>query len=166
MNSIEFRSAILSTRFSSANGFTSLDIYSLIMNGAEILSGENDHEIDIAVELYEKNNSTVGYTNEKTPWTWINNKFFKSFDTAEVAGNIVHEWVHKLGFDHESAKEITSVPYAVGYIVRNMIHELHKGRIFGQLWWSEEHIPVPVKQKAYVCKRSWRTFFRKVCWYE
>jgi hypothetical protein len=44
----------------------------------------------------------------------------------EVAGNLAHEWTHKLGFGHESAAEHDSVPYGIGYIVREMGEKLSK----------------------------------------
>ena len=59
--------------------------------------------------------------------TNINWKFFKSFKPSDVAGNFAHEWTHKIGFDHKSAAEHDSAPYAIGYIVREMAERAAKG---------------------------------------
>jgi hypothetical protein len=44
--------------------------------------------------------SMMGYTTPQTLLIKINRKFFDDFDIAHVAGNLTHEWTHKLGFDH------------------------------------------------------------------
>src|SRR5690606_8082794 len=93
-----------------------------------ILSPEVDGEADIHVEAYNSYWSrVVGYTYPHTPKTWVNLKFFNGYDYADIADNIFHEWLHKLGFDHVSADEHTSVPYALGYIVRDLIKQIIKG---------------------------------------
>lgn len=166
LNSVEFRNAVIAMRFTNTNGYNSLQIYQLIMCGAEILSPDVDNEIDLMVELYHKNNSTIGYTYPNTPWTWLNNKFYSKFSQAEAAGNLVHEWLHKLGFGHDSAKEHTSVPYAIGYLVRDMVRQMESRWYMPLQLVDEEFKTLPVKQKKYVCRRSWRTLFRKVCRYE
>lgn len=62
----------------------------------------------------------VGYTKPSINRISINEKFFRNFTSAQIAGNLAHEWVHKLGFDHRSAKEYDSVPYAIGDIVAQL----------------------------------------------
>jgi len=44
-----------------------------------------------------------------------------------VAGNLAHEWTHKIGFDHKSAAEHDSAPYAIGYIVDELAAKVLKG---------------------------------------
>jgi len=170
VNTVEFRSNILTSSFTNRRGLTNLQIYQLIMNGTETLDGSIDHEIDVSVKQYYKNNKVVGWTTEGSVWTNVNRKFFDGYDDAEVAGNLIHEWLHKLGFDHSSASEHSSVPYQIGYIVRDMIKDLDKGRVFNDLLVAEagEYPPIVLIRTPVVkCKRSWKTLWlKKVCWYE
>lgn len=165
MNSVEFRSEVIRQSFTNSKGLNSLQIYQMIMNGAEVLSPEPDGEIDVMIEMYHKNNRVVGYTKPSTLWIWVNQKFFNTFDEAEVAGNLVHEWLHKLGFDHSSASDKNSVPYRIGYIVRDLIKDVDNGRILSPLMESYEAPPViTVAPKKMICRRYW--FFWKRCSYE
>ena len=53
----------------------------------------------------------------------MNTKFFNPYTPAEVAGNIFHEWTHKLGFDHDviyTSERNATVPYALGFLIREL----------------------------------------------
>jgi hypothetical protein len=94
-------------------------IYEKIMSGEETLGGEgSDNEMDVFLQIDRRNRrGVIGYTNESTQWQWIYNWFFKSSSIEEIASNIVHEYCHKLGFDHDFRATLNrehSVPYAVG----------------------------------------------------
>jgi hypothetical protein len=57
----------------------------------------------------------------------MNTKYFYVYTPYQVAGNLTHEWLHKLGFDHDVASTPArpySVPYAVGYILRDLASDL------------------------------------------
>lgn len=123
LNSVEFKKAMEQAHLTGTNGFTNTEIYNLILSGRECGSAD-DMNMDLYVTIYGSFFSrVVGYTKKGTVMTWINRKFFKKFNYAEVAGNIVHEWLHKAGFDHISEKDYTSVPYAVGNIVRKLVED-------------------------------------------
>ena len=60
--------------------------------------------------------NVVGYTSQGTPEITMNRSFFDGYTPAEIAGNMAHEWMHKLGFEHDfraTARRPDSVPYAV-----------------------------------------------------
>lgn len=161
LNSRDFYNRMMEVELIQNNGKTNQQIYEMIMTGAENLSPDEDHEMDIFVVPYYANTSTVGYTNESTPKTWINLKFFNQYNYSEIACNIFHEWLHKIGFDHDKRYSLarnSSVPYALGYLVEAMIEELLGGTVLA-----------PVKpigsKRTLVCTRSWRTFFLKRCYY-
>ena len=101
------------------------EVYDLIMSGKDKFNEEADGDIDIKVELYNKRfSSAIGYTYPSTWKTWINYKFFRNFSDADVAGNIVHEYMHNLGFTHAFNSNATrqhTVPYAIGTIIRDII---------------------------------------------
>lgn len=174
VNSAEFRQSVVSKKFSTTK-LTGQQIYDKMMTGAETLSPEVDYEFDVNVEIYEKNNSTVGYTYETSIQTWINRKFFKNFSIGEIAANMLHEWLHKMGFDHASAKDYNSVPYWTGYLVRDMVKAYESGTRYTDLYpiavATTSGPPVIIEPailaKEKVCTRLWYTLWLKqVCWYE
>ncbi len=131
MNSDEFKNAILNHSFNDAPGFantlhTNQEIYDLLMKGSEALTPGDDYEMDIDITIYTSNwfgRNTVGYTYPSTIRTWINRRCFVYYAPSSIAGNLAHEWCHKLGFDHDfypSAIRPFSVPYAVGNIVNEL----------------------------------------------
>ena len=128
MNSPEFKEQILNYAeyqggFANADGLTRQQIFDKIMAGAEQLSPTADNEMDLDMEIrnlgwFQRN--VVGYTTEDTSVITSNRRFFSNYTPAEIAGNLAHEWMHKLGFDHDfksTARRPYSVPYAVGDMV-------------------------------------------------
>lgn len=110
------------------SGLTNLQIYDRIIIGAEKLFPEKNFRLDVQLELYYEDSSTVGYTFPSSPRIWMNRKYFSRYTSYQVAGNLTHEWLHKLGFTHEVAdtdSRAFSVPYAVGYIVRRLAGEMY-----------------------------------------
>lgn len=104
-------------------GRTNAEIYQTILDAAETLQPAKNNTMDLEVELYYAANSVVGYTNGGTKRIWVNTKFFNVYKENSVAGNLFHEWLHKLGYTHDYASTPTrpySVPYAVGYIMGNI----------------------------------------------
>ncbi len=132
MNSQEFKDRVINFKnskgeraFASNDNMTNEDIYTLLMEGREKLQPDTVGEMNYFLKLYNNPFSPViGQTNGRVNLIKVNWKFFKNFKPNEVAGNLAHEWLHKMGFDHASAKEHDSVPYAVGYIVREMATNL------------------------------------------
>ena len=124
INSEEFKKRVLAFRFTSTQGLKNDQIYSVIMSGKEKLTPLENYSWDFQVKFYTKRLSkVVGYTYPSITYIYCNTKFFDKHDIAEVAANFAHEYCHKLGFDHKSASEHTSIPYAIGYIIRDLIKE-------------------------------------------
>lgn len=133
LNSEEFRVRVLnhtynnSKTFVNNNGQTNAEVYLTILKGAETLNGIEDQEVDLDITLYYSNNSTVGYTYPNVNKIWVNNKFFSTYTHGSVAANVVHEWLHKLGYGHDfqrTANRNYSVPYGIGNIVRDLVNNL------------------------------------------
>jgi len=104
-------------------GLTNLQIYQKILEGSETLLPSKNNALDLDVELYYENTTTIGYTYPNTTQIWVNTKYFSTFSVAAVAANLMHEWLHKLGFGHDveySPARDSSVPYAVGRIVNTL----------------------------------------------
>jgi hypothetical protein len=112
-----------SRSFANNNEKTNSEIYQSILDAAEKLKPAKNNTMDVGVKLYYENNSVVGYTNPSITYINVNTKFFDQYDPNEVAGNLFHEWLHKLGYGHDSTattRRPYSVPYAVGYMIRDL----------------------------------------------
>ncbi|HXH30687.1 MAG TPA: hypothetical protein VNJ01_07725 [Bacteriovoracaceae bacterium] len=111
-------------QFVDNGGFTNAQIYQKLLDGAENMGNRTkNNTMDVELELYYENTSTIGYTYPNTARIWMNKKFFNNYSATEVADNLMHEWVHKLGFSHAmkwSKKRDHSVPYAIGYLVEEL----------------------------------------------
>ncbi len=122
----EFKERVLnftyngSKSFVDNGGYSNAQIYQRIIEGAEKLKRTRNNTLDAQTQLYYENSLIVGYTYPDTPRIWINRKYFSTYSPAGVAHNLMHEWLHKQGFTHDSSwtpgREY-SVPYAIGYIV-------------------------------------------------
>lgn len=129
VNSEEFKERVVNFKnskgeraFASNNKLTNEEIYARFMEGRENLQQNTPHEMNFYLKLYNKPWSRViGWTNQNINTIHINWKYFKGNSINSVAANLAHEWVHKIGFGHKSAKEHDSVPYGIGYIVGEMV---------------------------------------------
>jgi hypothetical protein len=57
-------------------------------------------------------------------WMKLNWKFYKGFRVDQMVSNVVHEWIHLLGFLHGSEHMHEEVPYVVGSIAGEVAREL------------------------------------------
>jgi hypothetical protein len=130
LNSAEFRDFVLNYNyqstgtFANSGGFDNEAIYNLVQDGKEAMLGIVDHTIDLDLVLYNppwyRRWGVVGYTYANTNKIWMNRNYFNRFEPSDVAANIAHEWMHKIGFDHDyksTKRRPYSVPYAVGNFV-------------------------------------------------
>lgn len=134
INSPEFRDLVLNhtfqqeKKFNENNGYSNEEIYQIILLGAEIIGNQEiNNTMDVELELYEDNSKTIGYTFPHTPRIWMNRKYFSQYSHAQVAGNLMHEWMHKLGFTHAfkwNKDREHSVPYAIGYFIEDLALKL------------------------------------------
>ena len=133
LNSVEFKERVLAHQyegevvFQANQGLSNSEIYERIMLASESLTPGEDEVMDVDINLYYKNNGVVGYTYPDSKGFWVNDKFFTTYTLSEVAANVVHEWLHKVGFDHDfdrTARREFSVPYGVGTIVKELIQKM------------------------------------------
>lgn len=105
-------------------GLTNLQIYNKLLAGAETLNGRKNNAMDLEIQIYTNNfTSTVGYTYPNISKIYMNTKYFNKYTPAGVTGNMMHEWLHKLGFKHARSATSSrpySVPYAVGYLMKEL----------------------------------------------
>lgn len=125
----EFKDAVINHTYNGQKtfvdngGLTNSQIYQRFLQGAEKLTPSLNNKMDVVLELYYEASSIVGYTLPDSKRIWINTKFFSYYSQAQVAGNLTHEWMHKLGFGHSSTynpARAFSVPYAMGYLMNDL----------------------------------------------
>lgn len=190
VNSKEYRDWLLSYPFDTLpkinkKPMTNQQVYDKQMTGEEDLQPGKDYKLSMEVTMYEENNSVVGYTTVKKIMVWINNKFFKNYTLGQIVGNFWHEGQHKYGFDHSSATDYDSVPYACGYKIRDMADAYVKGARYTDLYPENVEVitvpatptetnpnPAPIKvpvvipPKELVCSRPWYFLgLKQVCRY-
>ena len=129
-SSPEFKKKILGHRyrgrraFAQNRGLSNYQIYHKILDGVERLTPYRNNAMDVEVQLYTDLESVVlGYTYPRSRRIWMNTKYFNRHSPGKVASHLVHEWLHKLGFEHDyenTKRRKYTVPYAVGYIVREL----------------------------------------------
>lgn len=150
-----------------SDSMSNQDIYDLIMSGWDQYTQEKDGDIDVSAKLYYKRFSkTKGYVNSGDPTIHTNVKFWQGKTDEEIiatiAGNVVHEYIHLMGFGHEhrnNSTRIYTVPYAIGNIVYNLV--LESDLVDGILETEVEY------DRVINCYRPWYfLFLREVCVYE
>lgn len=135
INSQAFKNRILNftyqgkREFVQNSGMSNEQIYETLMNGAELfpIQTNPDQRMDFDLVLYKpkwyQSKKVLGYTNRDTSVIHINKYFFNQAEINQIAMNLVHEWTHKLGFEHDFRKTQRrpfTVPYGVGYIIRDL----------------------------------------------
>lgn len=129
INSQEFKERVVSyvgsnrkREYASNKGLTNEMIYEKLMEGKELLNGTNTpFEMNLDIQRYLSGNpwsKVIAYTTPgKSPYIFVNGRKYKNISTTGIAGNLTHEWIHLMGFYHDSAKDQDSVPYAIGSIM-------------------------------------------------
>jgi hypothetical protein len=142
LNGPDFKDKILGftyqgkQQFVQNNNLTNLQIYDLIMSGAERLPKVTsaDQSADMYLSIYyppwyKRFSSAVAFTYANDPKLYIYNNYYNGASLADLSETLVHEWVHKLGFDHDfnsTARRPYSVPYGVGSVINDLVTQYLK----------------------------------------
>lgn len=125
----EFKNGILNHKYKGKKtfvdngGLTNAQIYKAIIEGSEKLNPGVDNQMDLNLTVYRENTMVVGYTYPNVFEIWMNSKFLNANTPAKVTTNMMHEWLHKMGFKHAAKKTANrkySVPYAIGYLTARL----------------------------------------------
>lgn len=117
VNLESFRGEIAKRKFSQTK-MKGPEVLASILKAHEFYASAGEGVIDLNLDMFEENSSTVGYTSPKDPFMHLNRFFHRNYSAAETAGNIFHEWLHKIGHTHTKwnwKNRENSVPYALGY---------------------------------------------------
>jgi hypothetical protein len=126
INQQSFRDLIKASSYTQTDS-TPQEIYDSIILAQENFSGGKPHVMDLNMEMYYEEDGAIGYTNVSDPYFYMNRWVQASYTPMQTAGNIFHEWLHKLGHRHtyewtEDRKD--SVPYKLGYIVADLASDI------------------------------------------
>lgn len=136
VNTQKFRETVLSMKYRAwgrtYQGFsqTSLsagEVLESILEANENFSGGSAGVIDLNLDMYYEVSSTVGYTNQDDPYVHLNRYHHQHYSAVESAGNLFHEWLHKIGHGHSrygTRSRPHSVPYKLGSVVAEMVAEI------------------------------------------
>ncbi len=102
--------------FWESEGQTQLEIYNNILSGREELSPELDNEADIFLKVDRTYNAgSLAYTYKSNKTIYIYEYTLKNKTSNFIAGTLLHEYCHKVGYGHNSGKRKRhTVPYAIG----------------------------------------------------
>ncbi len=116
---------------------TNEEIYNLIMVGDERMRPDTIGEMNINSYVkictwFERNirrarwcRGVIGSTNpHSSKWIALNWKFYRNYKSSQMVANLVHEWLHLLGFLHGNENMREEVPYVVGSIAGQVAAEL------------------------------------------
>lgn len=129
----DFKQAVLQHRwqgklqFANNKGLSNRAIYKRIVEASEKLNKGIDNTMNLKLIAYHANNRVVGYTYPGVMTVWMNKKFLNQRQAHEVTVNMMHEWLHKLGFGHDfqaTPMRPYSVPYALGYIMGRLAKKM------------------------------------------
>lgn len=109
MNSEAFKQRVLSSRFTSTK-----DSSEVILD--RILSSNKQYSEVIWVFERHRSRKVLGWTYASEKRIWFNNRNFDTRTQNGLTGTVCHELMHKIGYDHRSARDLMSVPYSLGTI--------------------------------------------------
>ena len=117
-------------QFAWNDGKTNEEIYRELMQGNESSTPGANGVVDLSVDLWTPwyiFSKALAYTTPSTKWIHLKKSYYRSGSISALADTMVHEWTHKLGFNHPynaTAERPYTVPYGVGGIVDDLASKL------------------------------------------
>lgn len=141
INSTAFKDAILNFR-RNGNGkrsfsfkkhplarfkkYSNAKVYDKIVAAKQRAGNVQDGSMDLYLTLVPGGDGvTIGYGYPKDKEIFTYSEYFNRATDASLANHFVHEWCHKIGFDHafhawQDKNRDFSVPYAIGNLVESL----------------------------------------------
>lgn len=116
-------------QFHKSNGKSNIQVYNHIISGQEILPDvtQPDNEADVFLKIDRKcRKGVIGWTKKSIRWQYLCAWVFREKDWIYIAGNLTHEYLHKLNYGHspdKNAHRKGTVPYAIGNWTRRFLAE-------------------------------------------
>ncbi len=116
--------------FYKSGGRTNYQVYKHLMSGEEELNEEIDNEADVFLRIDRRYKpGVVGYTYPSSKWQYLYMWVVEERNAEYIAGNLAHEWCHKLGYSHNknsNPHRKHTVTYAVGNYVRDFLYKRYR----------------------------------------
>lgn len=129
VNDENFRREILNMSYKIGNktykGYTQTSltpkrILDTIIEARENFVGGQDGVMDLNMDMYYEQSTTIGYTSRTDRFFHMNRYHHQNYTPFKTAGNIFHEWLHKINHGHSqnnNEQRPHSVPYKLGYLI-------------------------------------------------
>lgn len=117
-------------QFAWNDGKSNEQVYRELMQANESSTPGVNGVVDLSVHLWTPwyiFSRALAYTTPSTKWIHIKKSYYRKGGLAVLADTMVHEWTHKLGFNHSynaTEERPHTVPYAVGGIVDDLAAKL------------------------------------------
>lgn len=122
INSNEFYSKFMKLDFSGTQGLSNIQIYDKLQRGVEVGNPELNRSMDLNIHfIHRPKSQSAGIADRDNNIIYLNTKYFDRFALSRVCGTIMHEYMHQLGFEDPTMLDFRSVPYATGFLVRDII---------------------------------------------
>lgn len=106
---------------------TNKDIYKLIHMGREERTTKNDGIMNLRLHMVTYlAKTTVAETHLFAAPIAVNKYKYTKYNAKQIAANMMHEWLHNMGFSHSGLtmqSRAHSIPYAIGGIVQKLAHK-------------------------------------------
>jgi hypothetical protein len=115
INDPKFHTLVLAQKFTSTKDHPAT-VLAKLLSGADLMDPKEDHEIDVDFVMYYRWwSKVIGFVVDGERTIHTNRKYFG--DPVSCASNLVHEYMHLLGYSHYSARDYRSVPYTLGNLI-------------------------------------------------
>ncbi len=95
-----FKNNVLSETYCNTS-MTTAQVWARICSGRENWRPTEDNQIDAYQEVYAGTQGTIGYVSSVNADTINSNSYYMNqYDPSNVAGHVMHEWTHLLGYSH------------------------------------------------------------------
>jgi len=100
-------------------------LYHLFMSGWEELAPDEDKVLNVELDDYYSVKRVIGYTYPNIRTIFVNTKYFDRRHTMLSGSNIVHEYGHKLGFNH-TFKNNSYRKYSLCYLLNDIYEQAYR----------------------------------------
>ena len=109
---------------------SNLDIYNTIMKGDEKMRPFTENEINLNLTWDDIKGRVIGRTRpSSSEWIEVNwKRYYWRYSSSEMVSNVLHEWIHLLGFLHTGDKSMNPT-YVIGDIAGKLAQAYLDGDI-------------------------------------
>ncbi|MGV8130669.1 MAG: hypothetical protein ACP5N7_01040 [Candidatus Pacearchaeota archaeon] len=128
LNSDSFRVLVEKTKFVGTKD-TGKIILDKLLSGADSKDPIRDYQMNIKLVMYYRWwSKVVGYVLDDDNTIYINRKYFDSsmdgnIGAVNFSSNILHEYMHLMGYSHKSSTDYGSVPYKMNSLYEQWCRE-------------------------------------------